>query len=99
VGEDRDRTVIVDNRLGEHDDPKEWTPRRGKELRGRLAADGVEFDWLATRLGAQWFVTVENPTCGSRGQLTDRDPIDFALALAKQTVALEAAMSRLLREG
>jgi hypothetical protein len=93
-----DRTVILDERI-EDRDGRESTAQHSNVLGGRLAADGVEFEWLATRLGGQWFVTVQNPACGSRGQLTEHDPIDFALTLAKQTVALEAAMGRLVREG
>jgi hypothetical protein len=95
----QDRTIILDKKIGDRDDPRESTTHHSKELSGRLAADGVEFDWRATRLGGSWFVTVQNPTCGSRSQLTNHDPIDFALALAKQTVALEAAIGKLPREG
>jgi hypothetical protein len=87
---EHDRTVILDKSIGDTDRAEELALQQSKELRGRLSAHGMEFDWRAIRLRGQWFVTVRNPTC-SRSQLTEDDPINFALSLAKQ--AAETAMN------
>lgn len=78
-----DSTVVLDRDYSQ--EPKRSRAVSANDrLGGRLNALGVEFHWQARALQGMWFVSVASAVSGSRSRLTQDDPIDFALQLAKQ---------------